>query len=233
MDHTEVSPATKSRKPGRSTVIAAIVALAVVAGIVGLIVWAIGVSRSSETEGNTVDRYRTDYESAMQKAGVEATFPGQIVDLSDVDATGAQPFEATFTADEVTALLSIYRYQGGGDTAEMAVTEAQVSFPSAGQVKLSGRIVYQGSGYSATIEAPVTYDGSIDSPGATSLNVSGFNVSGEQRKQATSAVVDYFNGMLSAAPGLRVEQAQIVEGGVQVTGTAPVTIEQPIAPAQP
>lgn len=171
-----------------------------------------------------MDEYRTAYESAMAKAGVDAQFPGRAVDLSDVEVTGSQPLDATFTAEEVSALLNIYRFSGSTD---VALSDVDVEFPSAGVVQLSGKLNYQGSSYRATMTAPVAFDGRITSPGATSLNVSGFSVSGQQRTQATQAVVDYFNEALQAAPGLTVESASIGASGVRVQGTAPTSISHP------
>ena len=50
---------------------------------------------------------------------------------------------------------------------------------------------------------------------------------GENRERAGEGILTYFNRYLGAAPGLTVEEARIVSGGLEVRGTAPERIEHP------
>ena len=169
----------------------------------------------------------------MAKAGVEATFPAGPVDLTQVSPSGSEPFEATFTAEEITALLNVYRYEADLSGQSVSFTRAQAAFPKPGVGALAGTLSAQGSNYSAEIAGPVTYAATgIDSPGATSLKVEGFNVGGARRRQASDAVIAYLNLYLRAAPGLTIEDARIVADGVYVKGSAPTRLEHPAPSAQ-
>jgi hypothetical protein len=169
----------------------------------------------------------------MAKAGVEATFPAGPVDITQVSPSGSVPFEATFTAEEITALLNVYRYQADLTGQSVSFTRASAAFPRPGVGALSGTLSAGGSNYSAEIEGPVTYTATgIDSPGATSLKVEGFNVGGERRRQASDAVISYLNLYVRAAPGLTIEDARVVADGVYVKGSAPALLEHPAPSGQ-
>jgi len=204
----------------------------IVAGLAGLIAWATTVSNRpapAVRKGPGFERFEPGWTSAMAKAGVEATFPPAPVELTEVVPTGRQPFEATFTAEEITALLNVYTYDSDLAGQGASLSEAAASFPAPGVGALRGALSASGSTYEAAIEGPVEYSAKgIDSPGATSLTVEGFNVGGERRQQASDAVVAYLNMYLRAAPGLTVESAEIVEGGLRVKGAAPARLEHPV-----
>ena len=110
----------------------------------------------------------------------------------------------------------------------MSFESPEASFPQPGVGSLSGKLATGGSAYDATIVGPVAYTATgIDSPGATSLTVEGFSVGGDRRKQASEAVIAYLNMYVRAAPGLTVQSAEIVEGGIRVKGLAPERLEHP------
>lgn len=181
-----------------------------------------------------IAQYEPAWSSAMAKAGVEATFPPSPVDVSEVRATGKQPFEATFTAEEISALMNVYRYEGEIQQQRFSLRRVKASFPSDGVGSLSGSLIAGNTSYFARIEGPVTYSPTgIDSPGATKLEVEGFTVSGERRTQASDAVIAYLNMYVRAAPGLIVERAEIVDDGLSVKGSAAQRLEHPAPAATP
>jgi hypothetical protein len=204
------------------------VVFVVLAGLVGLIVWALGSSGSASAPRPGFERYQPAWESAMRKAGVEATFPDGPVDISQVRATGTQPLDATFTAEEVAALLSVYRYEARVSGQTAATGDIEVSFPEDGVAELDMVLYWDGSRYRAKAVAPLAYQGgTITSPGLTSLRVAGFSVSGSNKEQASDGIIDYLNRYLGAAPGLTVEEAAITTDGLAVKGTVPESIEHP------
>lgn len=174
------------------------------------------------------DRFKPAWSSAMEKAGVEATFPVGPVSLVDLTASGRRPFEATFSAEEVTALLNVYRFEPDTGGQDIAIDSVVVEFPSSGQAGLTADVVLDGSGYSAVAEGPVSYAaGRIVIDGLSALTVEGFSVGGDRRVQAEQALVQYFNGYLAGAPGLSIEAATVEDGAVSVRGFAPTSLANP------
>ena len=161
----------------------------------------------------------------MLKAGVTAEYPAAPVELKNVVPGGAHPFSATFTADEVAALLSTFRHAAVVNGTEVALLGATMTFPETGVARLSTRVAVQDSIYSAMMLAPVAFkDGRITSPGATEATAEGFSLSGAKRAQLTNGVITYANEYLDSAPGLTVDSAEITAEGLVVTGTAPDTL---------
>ncbi len=228
-DHQPEAPVPPRRKSRRATIVVLALLLLLVTAVGGVTVWALGIrgrTLGAGTQMLSFEQYRAGWESAMQKAEVEAAFPPQPVDLADVGVSGRRPFQATFTAEELTALLNVYRHTAAVSGSDVSLQRVEVALPTPGAASLKGRLVVGSTAYSATIEGPVTYaGGEVNSPGATSLRVEGFNVGGSRRAQATRAVLDYLNAYLDAAPGLTIDSAEIVSEGVRVTGSAPQRIE--------
>lgn len=228
------TPATDApaRTPGmpsaRAMKIMLIVVSVVVAGMVALIVWAIGTSGGTSGSQPTFDRFEPGWESAMSKAGVVATFPAGPVDLTQVRTSGSRPFSATFTAEEMSALMSVYRFETTERGFTVSAGDVDVAFPEDGVADLNAVLYAQGSRYRARATAPFVYDGTqIASPGFTSLRFAGFAVTGSRRDDAAEGFLMYLNRYLDAAPGLSIESARIVTGGVEVEGIAPESIEHP------
>lgn len=207
-----------------------IVALVTVLAFVALVAWALWVASRPEQSAPAprFDRFEPAWTSAMSKAGVEATFPAGPVELKQLRAKGRRSLEATFTAEEISALVNVYRYTAKISGAEVALSSVGIDFPQPGRVALSGSLVTGGSGYAAEAAAPATYSsGRIRSGGLSSLTVEGFSVRGDRRQQAGDALLTYFNKYLDAAPGLTVESAEIVDGGVVIRGFAPTGLVNP------
>ncbi|MBE0416822.1 MAG: hypothetical protein IBX63_03570 [Coriobacteriia bacterium] len=222
------SPQQPSAISRHATWIIAAVAFVVLAGLVGLIAWAISSSGSASAPRPGFERYESAWESAMRKASVKATFPAGPVDLTLVRTFGSQSFEATFTAEEMAALMSVYRYETSVSGESFSIGDVSVAFPDEDVAALNVTLFTEGSRYKAKAEAPFAYDGGrITSPGLTSLRVEGFSVSGARRDQAGGALIDYLNRYLSAAPGLSVDEARITTDGLAVKGSAPMSIEHP------
>ncbi len=156
----------------------------------------------------------------MKKAGVDADFPADPINLEQLDPRGRHSFEATFTAAEVTALINLYRY--GGSELPLSLESAAVQFPKADHATITGRASLGTSSYTAEVSGGFWYDdGSIVAFGPIEASVQGFRLTGSRRRQAVDQLLRYVNGMLDAAPGLTVLSAEVVKGGVMATGVAP------------
>lgn len=223
-------PTSAAAGPSRRAIwVLGIIGVTVVVGLVAVVVWAL----SSRSQPSTValpsfDRFEPAWSSAMQKAGVEATFPAGPVQIQEVFTTGRKPFEATFTAEEISALMNVYPYQLDVSGQDVAATDVSVTFPSPGVGSIQAKLLYDGAPYDAQATAPVTYSAKgISSPGLTSLRVEGFSIGGSRREQAGDALIGYLNMYVRAAPGLTIEQAEIASEGLRVKGSAPATLEHP------
>jgi len=233
---TTAAPDPKPGKPqrqvgrisDRAVLVILVASFLVIAGLVGVVVWAVGGSGSASAPRPAFDRYQDAWESAMAKASVEASFPAGPVDINEVRAIGRQPLDATFTGEELSALMSVYRFEMTVRGETVSAGDVEVSFPDDGVAEMNAVLFARGSRYRAQASAPVTFEnGEITSPGLTSLKVAGFNVTGSNREQAGEGLLLYLNNYLRAAPGLRVDEARIVEGGIEVKGSAPERLEHP------
>jgi len=212
----------------RVVLVVALSALLVLGAFAGVTLWAL--SRSKEAAVTSPDaafaRYKPAWSSALAKAGVEGAFPEAPVDVTKVRVTGRRPFEADFTAEEATALMSVYRF--AGESTQIDFSDAAIAFPAAGTARLDVTMVVDKTPYHARAIMPLAYDvKGIHSDGLTSLSVEGFGVGGEKKRQASDAVLAYLNEYLRAMPGVTIEEARISKGSVAVKGMAPVRIENP------
>lgn len=197
----------------------------VVGALVGVVLWSL---RRSAPPATAFSAYRAGFESAMRKVGTTATFPEAPVELTGVSATGDHSFEATLTADEVTALVNVFRWSTEIQGTSVSVSSTRIGFPSAGTASLRARVKVNDSSYSGTVEGPVQYEsGAITSPGATKVVAEGLTVTGERAAQAPELLLVYLNGYLEAAPGLSVTSADVTGEGVHVEGNAPDTLVMP------
>lgn len=207
-------------------VVGTIVALATIAGLVWLVLWSL--RGDGDVDSQAYQRQRTAWESAMAKASVEATFPGGPVELDAVRAVGSHPFQATFTAEEIEALLAVYRYTARRQGDEVSFDRVSVLFPQPGRAALRGRITLNGTAYSAKASGPVEWaDGVVVDRSAADVSVEGFDLSGSRKTDAIAAIEGYLDELLAAAPGLVVKEATVTADGVSVRGTAPVRLEHP------
>lgn len=224
-DATSSPTAASSKRAVRTLAAIGIVTAIAMLALVGWAIWT--ASRApAPPPAPRFDRYRPAWESAMSKAAVEATFPAEPVRFAQLRYSGRHSFEATFTADEISALLSVYRHQVKMQGEEVELGSASVEFPTAGRVELTGLLLTGGSSYQAQVAAPVSFRmGNIRTPGLTSLVVEGFTVRGSRREQAERLLVEYFNRYIDAAPGLSVDSAAVVDGGLRVRGFAADSLE--------
>lgn len=214
---------TEKTSSRRGLYIGIVVVVAFLAIVAGSIVWALG---RGDSGGQDPAAIKTAYESAMSKAGVTAPYPAEPVELTSVVPSGAHPFSATFTAEEVAALLSTFPLTVDVDGTSVMLRAVSMGFPEAGTARLRTRVSVQDKTYSAVVVAPVVYEaGTVRSPGATSATAEGFTLSKSQRAQLTGAVITYANEYLSSAPGLTIDTAEITADGMVVTGTAPNSLE--------
>lgn len=204
-----------------------ITAAVTVLAMVALIGWALWAANRPEAKPDApaFDRFQPAWSSAMAKAGVEASFPAGPVELGGLRVRGRRSFEATFTAEEISSLLNVYRHTTRMAGSDLAILAASVDFSDPKSTGLRGRLVVDGQPYEARARAVVRFDRGVTMPGLESLEVEGFNVGGAKKRQAGELVLEYFNDYLENAPGLTVETAERVDGGVYVVGFAPASIE--------
>ena len=214
------------KKPSRRGLVIGIAVVVVfLLMLVAVVFWALNRSGPSTQDGPAL---RTAYESAMRKAGVQASYPPEPVDLTSIVASGKHPFSATFTAEELGALLSTFRYSASIDGTTIVLRRTSLRIPADDTVSLDASVDVEGSTYSMSIDGPVSFvDGAVKSPNATRVTASGISLNAGQRAQATRAVVSYVNSYLEAAPGLDIESVTLTTAGAAVTGTAPDRIEFP------
>ena len=212
---------TEKKPSKRGLYIGIGVSVAFLAVVAGSVVWALGSAKTSAPAASVAPAF----ESAMRKAGVTAEYPADPVELTSVVPSGAHPFSATFSADEIAALLSTLQYTANVDGTEIVMRSATMEFPEPGVSFLRAKVEVQGTPYSATLVAPVAFeDGKITSQGATKATAEGFSLNASRRAQLTDGVITYANEYLSSAPGLTVESAEITADGLVVTGRAPDSI---------
>lgn len=220
-------PGGPSRRAMRWFAIIAAISAAAMIALVGWALWTASRPKAP-TEKPRFDRFETAWSSAMSKAGVEATFPAGPVPLQDVRFSGRHAFETTFTAEEIAALLNVYRHAAEIQGSRVELRSVRLTFRDDTDVRLSGALVADGDAYSAEAEGPVAFSrGRIRSERLDSLTVEGFSVGGARRRQALDALLGYFNEYLDASPGLTVESAGIGDGVVLVRGFAPDELRHP------
>ena len=141
-------------------------------------------ARTAAATARRFSAYRTPFESAMEKAGITATFPGAPVELTDVTPTGSHPFTATFTAEEVTALLNVFRWttdiQG---TSVARLGRRRSAFPAEDTVSLqraASKVERHHVQRVARRPARRIESGAITSTGATKVSAEGFPVTGDR-----------------------------------------------------
>jgi hypothetical protein len=89
-------------------------------------------------------------------------------------------------------------------------------------------MVADGTGYDVEATMPLEWTAKgISSSGPVEMRAEGFGVPADRKQQAVTAIVGYLNLYVRAAPGLIVERAEIVDGGLTVTGSAPQRLEYP------
>jgi hypothetical protein len=199
----------------------------VLGSLAGVVVWALGRNRA-RSAGTDFSTYQSAYESAMKKAGVSAPFPQAPVDITAVTSTGVHPFEATFTAEEITALVNVFAFTADVQGTSISVADPLIELAGGNAVRLSGAVTLDGSTYRGSVEGPVGFSaGHITSPGATKATAEGLSVGGDKAKQASAGLIEYLNLYLGAAPGLIVMTAEVTPEGFKVKGTAPDTLTMP------
>lgn len=218
---TGEAPRPRPKRTGTVVaVVVAIIALLFIAVVVYLI--------STQTTHSGDAASRAAFESAMKKAGVQATFPAQPVDVTTLKATGSHPFSATFTAEELAALVNAYPYTSDVAGLSINLRNASMEFPAPGVIKMTANVTANGGTYSGTVTAPASFSaGQISTAGVTDLSVEGISGNDAQKTQVGDALVTYANAYLAAAPGLAIQSARITAAGLEVKGTAPDSISAP------
>ena len=217
---TRVGAAMPEPRRKRTGLIIAIVSAVVALAFVGVVVLLVMNSRSNGTADAAARQ--AAYESAMQKAGVTASYPGQPVELTSIKPTGSHEFAATFSPEEVAALVNTFVYESDVAGTRISLRNVRASLPAPGVADLKASVTANGGTYSGAVTLPLVYEsGRFSTTGVTALNAEGVPGNDAQKSQVGGALVDYFNAYLAAAPGLAIESASIGADGVTVAGTAP------------
>jgi putative transposon-encoded protein len=202
--------------------VAAGVALIVLVALAGGAAWL--VSRNTGHSGGPSGS-SSAFSSAMKKAGVAAKAPSTPVPLTSVVPKGSHSLDATFTGDELAALMNTFTYEASARGVTVSVSHTALTLGSDGKVSLSGQVAANGNSYAGTVTVPAAYvGGKIVVTGAPTVEAEGFPVGGTQAQQATDVLLQYLNGYLAAAPGLHVDSAEVTADGVHVRGRAPDSI---------
>jgi hypothetical protein len=197
--------------------VSAIVALLLVLGLAALGVWWVTRLRTPSTPASA---RQSAFASAMHKAGVSAVEPPSPIALDAIRPVGSHHFDATFTGDELAALMNAFTHAPASGQS-FALSNVGISFQG-DAVSISGTVNASGNSYSGTVRAPVAYEGGrIVLSGTPSVSAEDLSIGGAQAQQATTLVLGYVNGYLDAAPGLSIESATVTSGGAHVVGTAP------------
>jgi len=214
----------RNRRAGVWALVAVLVAVLMVGGLVWLVLSSIHGNGSADSAAR-----QAAFTSAMKKAGVQATYPATApVDLTTVVAKGHHAFSATFTPEEVAALLNTFSYTASVAGMEISLSRVTVGFPAPGTIQLDAQVSANGNAYSGSVTAPAVYaSGQVYSTGATDLTVEGIGANSGQKSQVSSALVLYANKLLSEAPGLTVDTAAIQADGLHVSGSAPDSLSYP------
>jgi hypothetical protein len=197
--------------------------LVVVAGVAGVLL----VRQRANSLGiPTPQGQTTPFASAMKKAGVKSPdAPASPVDLASINAVGSHQFDATFTFDELAALMNAFPHTVSAGGTEVSLTNVALASGGGNAVDLRGKVSGGGNSYSGRVTGPVAVQaGQIVTTGQLAITAEGFNLGGSQAEQATQLLLSYANGYLAAAPGLKVGTALVTADGVVVTGTAPNSI---------
>ena len=223
------SPPPSKREPRKRTwlpwVVGGVIVVVFVGLLAGVVIWAL-----SRTPVGSIDPAltRSAFESAMRKANVTATYPAAPVELTTLRVSGSHPFSATFTGDELAALLNTYPYTADIAGSQISIANVRLRLDARDSLRLTVAATVDGSAYSGSITASAAFsNGSVTSSGATAASVEGLPLNAGQRAQITGALVGYVNAYLSAAPGLTMSSAKVTADGIAVTGIAPDRIELP------
>jgi len=216
---------TPDRPPRKRRVgcwVAAIVAIVAVLLVAG--VWWLVASRSAAHTAPVATAGAFD--SAMTKAMVKSPGePATPVDLSTIKARGTHAFDATFTGDELAALLNAFPHEVNVGNASVSLQNVTVALGTGGELTLNGTVSSGGSSYSGKASGAAEYkNGQVVAAGPISVQAEGIDLGGSQATMATQLLLAYVNGYLRAAPGLTITAATVGPQGVHVRGLAPDSI---------
>lgn len=201
--------------------IGALIALVVLAvAMLGVVVWLV----LGALNNRPVDDRATQaaFESAMRKAGTQADYPGEPIDLKAVRPTGSHSFSATFTPDEVAALVNTFRFTSDVGGTQIAVRDLRLEFPAEDTVRAKASVMANGSTYSGDATLDVRFEtGRFKSAGVSALTVEGINANEGQKALVADALINYANNYLKNAPGLTLVSVKVTSGGAAVSGMAP------------
>jgi hypothetical protein len=199
-------------------VIVTVVAGVVVATVAGVMPGASAYLGFAKQRDLGIKADKAAFDSAMVKAGIKAEYPATPVATGQLKVTGKKKLDATFTDDEVSALINAYV-----EPFEYNVRGVQVVFHDGGKGEASALVTYQGKDYPGYITGAVSLENGRVTGSATSANAAGIPAKGSWLSLGETKSIDFFNLQL-AIPNLVIETAEMTEGQVRVTGTVPRSI---------
>ena len=210
----------------------AIAGVVVLVGLGALVWWA--TARASRpappVAAPSIQPYRAAWESAMAKAGWRLRIRWDPSSSRSSTPPGCGPSRRR-SLPRRSPRFNVCRFEGKIAGSAVSLSDVSLSFPSPGVAMADASVSIDGTAYSMRVTLPLVRDAKgVHSPGATDLVAEGFTVKGARRTQATDAIVGYLNAYVNSAPGLVVQDAAIVAGGLRVTGSAPQRLENPAQP---
>ncbi len=204
-----------------------VIALAVVgvAAYMGFVPLLSGVIGANKPKDLNVPYTQKDYESVVGKAQVQITQPEYICVGCEVETSGRQPVDATFTEAEVTALLNAQNQKYG------ELKNIQVKFNADGTVELTG-LISRNAGVPIYLKAipKVAPGGKLDLT-VESVEIARMPVPASMLSQYTGGV-DVSDGMheisdamLKQAGILELTDLKVSAGQIYFKGVVPKTIK--------
>lgn len=161
-----------------------------------------------------------DYWSAVAKSGVDFSGleSGRDPSAQQVAYEGSIPIDATFTAAEMSALVS-YSHMSG-----WPVHDAQIRFNGGNNLEVSGRASYGGVDYVFYVDADADVSGKTVTGSANSAEVFGVSVPADLIAQGEPKALEIINDRLARMDGLDIQTAEIVDGQLRLAGMVPAKV---------
>lgn len=200
--------------------------IALIAAIVAVILLVVGVylffGRSAEPQDLDVVPSEADFQSALDKAGLVWPEPPAEGDLGDYERLykGSKPLDATFTENEISALMSFYH-----DPSYWPIKEMQVHLTGGNTAEASAIVTYMGREWPVYISGTAGISGNVLDVNLASVRVAGREAPPEYLPLGEDFLEDVVNPRLARIPGFSISSLEVTEEGVHVIGTIWETAE--------
>ena len=200
--------------------------IAVIAAIVAVILLVVGVyllfGRSTKPQDLDVAPSEADFQSALDKAGLVWPEPPAEGDISDYERVykGSKPLDATFTEEEISALMSFYH-----DPSYWPIKDMQVHLTGGNTAEASAIVTYAGRDWPVYISGTAGIAGNVLDVSLASVRVAGTEAPSEYLPLGEDFLEDVVNPRLARIPGFNIESLEVTDEGVHVVGTIWETAE--------